>query len=99
MDFWEVPIPDLIGAKRNPKWHTLRNKHIEDNPSCICCGKIDQQEVHHISPVSIAPELELEPSNLVTMCERCHLVIGHLNDWKKYNPSVVQDSALLLSRH
>lgn len=99
MDFWEVPIPDLVGSNRSPKWQTVRLHFIENNPSCICCGKTDDLEVHHIKPVNSHPELELEVTNLVTCCERCHLVVAHLNDWKKINPFIVEDGALLLSRH
>lgn len=99
MDFWEVPIPDLIGAVRNPKWHSVRSKYLESNSSCICCNKKNDLEVHHIKPVSLNPELELDEENLATVCERCHLVVAHLNDWRKINPNVIQDCALLLSRH
>lgn len=99
MDFWEVPIPDLIGTARSPKWQSIRSHFLEHNSSCICCGKDKDLEVHHIKPVSTHPELELMVENLATLCERCHLVVAHLNDWKKINPFVVSDCALLLTRH
>lgn len=97
MDFWEVPIPIL--GKRDGSWRTVRAKYLELNPSCICCGKIKELEVHHLIPVHIDPTLELEAANLATFCERCHLVVAHLNDWNRYNPFALDDSAMLLSRH
>lgn len=98
MDFWEIPI-NVVGAVRSPKWKTVRLHHLETNSECICCGKVDDLEVHHIKSVSQHPELELIPENLATLCERCHLVVGHINDWHKINPHIVADSALLRSRH
>jgi 5-methylcytosine-specific restriction endonuclease McrA len=28
--------------------------------------------VHHIKPVRLAPDLALDPDNLVTLCRSCH---------------------------
>lgn len=49
-------------------------------------------------PFHEAPELELEPSNLMTLCERkkyginCHLLVGHLGDYRRINPDVHGDA-------
>lgn len=53
-------------------------------------------EVHHIIPFHFCvllgrPELELDPRNLITLCDRGanhHLLIGHLSDYQTFNPSV-----------
>lgn len=53
-------------------------------------------QVHHIIPFHFCvllgrPELELDERNLITLCERGlnhHLVLGHLNDFHTFNPSV-----------
>lgn len=82
---------------RSPEWETVRKSHLKSFPNCAACGANDNLQVHHIKPFHLHPELELEQSNLITLCEgkhnRCHLNIGHLGNWKKENPSVVEDAA------
>jgi 5-methylcytosine-specific restriction protein A len=86
-------------AKRSPKWSTVRKKHIEANPCCIACGKSKKLEVHHIKPVHLYPELELDPSNIVTLCaDPCHITFGHFMDFKSWNKDVVADSAAYLNK-
>jgi 5-methylcytosine-specific restriction enzyme A len=54
------------------------------------CGGTKKLQVHHIYPVHISPRLELEPSNLITLCRAkkygldCHLFIGHRGDFRKH---------------
>jgi predicted HNH restriction endonuclease len=46
-------------------------------------------EVHHVKPFHLFPQLELDPANLMTLCEdggNCHFMVGHLKDWRRYNP-------------
>ena len=56
-------------------------------------------EVHHIVPYHKNPNLELDSSNLITLCESksygivCHRSVGHIGDYKKTNPNVVEDAA------
>jgi len=49
------------------------------NDCCAWCGRSRKLEVHHIVPVSVAPWLAWEPSNMLMLCRKpaCHLVIGH----------------------
>ena len=56
-------------AARSPKWQAVRKEHIKNNPNCISCGRNKKVEVHHIEPVHICPEKELDPLNLVTLFE------------------------------
>ena len=82
---------------RSPKWRSVRNEHIENNPTCAACGRKDGLEVHHIVPYHVDPSKELDPTNLITLCgKRCHFVFGHLLDWKSWNENVVRDSTLYL---
>jgi len=86
-------------ATRSPKWSTVRKKHLEQNPICIACGKKKQLEVHHKKPVHIHPELELDPLNLVTLCSSpCHIIFGHLMDWKSWNISVEMDATVYYNK-
>ena len=87
-----------VGQKRSSKWPTVRKHHLEAHPTCAVCGGTKKLEVHHKAAFSDHPELELEPSNLITLCEASkscnhHLFVGHLGDYKKINPDVVEDAA------
>ena len=80
------------GKKRSPKWTEVRKQHLEKNPECAICGSIKKVEVHHVKPFHLYPELELEPSNLVSLCESkefssliCHLDFGHLGNYQDEN--------------
>ena len=70
------------------------------HPECAVCDAVKRDNVaHHIKPVQWYPKLEMEPSNLITLCERGklganhHLFIGHLQDYRSYNEHVVEDAA------
>jgi hypothetical protein len=82
-----------LGVKRSSLWPKVRKEYLKKHPACECCGGKNSLEVHHEKPVHLFPELELEESNLMTLCERmkCHFVMGHLYSWKSYNPNVEED--------
>jgi hypothetical protein len=78
-------------AQRSSKWSSVRKYHLEKNNSCLACGRKNKLEVHHIVPVHIAPDKELDPDNLVTLCaDPCHLVFGHFMNYRNYNPYVLE---------
>jgi 5-methylcytosine-specific restriction protein A len=86
-------------AERSPSWPKVRKEHIKNNPYCAACGRTDSLEVHHIEPVHANPERELDPSNLITLCDKyCHLAVGHLMDYKSWNKDVHNDSKVYLSK-
>ena len=80
------------GAKRSSRWRNIRHMHLLKHPECAVCGKTKKVEVHHVVPFHIAPDMELAPGNLMTLCENkkyginCHLLIGHLGNYKRTNP-------------
>lgn len=84
------------GATRSSQWPTVRRNHLKANPACAVCGEAKKVQVHHKRPFHLHPELELDPTNLITLCEKpgrdCHLVFGHAGDFKGYNPSVEADA-------
>jgi len=88
----------LKGQRRSSKWRKIRAAHIKKNPRCNCCGLKTKVEVHHIIPFSIAPDLELNPENLMTLCENkkwginCHLLVGHLGNYRRINAAVAVDA-------
>lgn len=79
------------GAKRSPLWRAVRAKHLEQYPTCLGCGGTKKLEVHHIIPFHVAPDLELVPTNLMTLCRRkkfgihCHLLLGHFGSYRRFN--------------
>jgi len=87
------------GAKRSSHWPSVRKLFLADEPECAACGGAKKLEVHHKKPFHLQPDLELDPKNLITLCEagtggiNCHLAIGHLGDFKKFNPNVEDDAA------
>jgi hypothetical protein len=84
-------------GKRASGWNDLRRKHLLKHPICAVCGGVKKLEVHHILPVHLFPEKELEITNLITLCEgkkwvNCHLFFGHLGSYISYNPDVKKDA-------
>lgn len=93
-------------TKRSPHWAKVEKQHLSVQPTCAACGSSIRLNVHHIRPFHLHPELELDPNNLITLCmeidRHCHILIGHGDDFKAYNPQVVEDSEIVkedLSKH
>lgn len=72
-------------------WQSARTLHLKSEPVCQACGRDETLEVHHILPLSWGGK-RCDPENLITLCDRCHLLVGHLNDNQSYNPDVKQDA-------
>lgn len=96
-------ISDVAAGKttlfnpRSSEWPKVRKEHLRLNPVCAVCEGTEKLQVHHIKSFSTHPELELQPSNLITLCEsggsNHHLLFGHLDNFKRINPEVVSDCA------
>lgn len=83
-------------GERSSEWPKVRNAFVKKNPKCAVCGKKKSWkrsiQVHHIVPFSVDPSLELEESNLITLCGDHHLWVGHLGWFQAWNPNVVEDT-------
>lgn len=93
-------IPSKTNGKaRSPKWAAFRKKFLQGKV-CNLCGGTKKLEAHHIQPFHLHPELELQTSNLLPLCEsghdgaNHHLLFGHLGDFKSINVKSVTDSKL-----
>lgn len=88
----------VVLSSRDSRWRKTRARHIETNSSCAVCGSENNLSVHHIIPVHVDSSKELCEDNLITLCQNrtmnCHLIFGHLLNWTKSNPSVVEDAKL-----
>src|SRR3990167_815676 len=89
-----------VREKRSSLWPRVRRDWLKDHSTCAACGTRKKLEVHHIVPFSHDPSRELDPTNLITLCEyrQCHLRFGHSWDWKAAHPHVVTDAAAALLR-
>jgi hypothetical protein len=86
---WLQPRYILDQRQRASEWRRVRAAHLAKHPACEVCGRAQNLAVHHIFPVSIAPELELTESNLITLCETsCHFMFGHFLNYHCYNRNV-----------
>lgn len=86
---------------RSSQWSRVRADWIADHPTCAACGGIKDLSVHHIKPFHARPDLELNPVNFITLCEKknCHFIWGHLNtNWSTWNINVIEDAAAWLSK-
>ena len=90
-------VHDFVKGKglhlRSPEWSRVEKEHLEKEPSCQWCGGTEKLQVHHVTPFHLAPQFELDPFNLITLCEaggyyNCHLMHGHNGDWKSFNDQV-----------
>lgn len=94
-DAWDGGIKAL-SAPRSPKWKAVRERHLKERPCCEACGCRKGVVPHHVIPVHFDPSLELDPSNLISLCEsrtfNCHLFFGHLKRWDRHNPHVIEDA-------
>jgi hypothetical protein len=95
----EYSAERLGGATRSSQWPAVRTTHLKQFPNCAICGGNKKITVHHRRPFHLHPELELDPTNLITLCEGAgtgnhHLLYGHWGNYTtKYNPSIDVDTA------
>lgn len=86
---------------RSPAWQRVEPAFLaqQGHDTCAACHRDKNQaklEVHHILPFHLVrnfqrPDLEFDPTNLVTLCDIHHLYIGHLGVWGSYNENVLFD--------
>lgn len=94
---WFLTKKKVRYAERSSEWPALRKKHINKHPCCQACGSCKKPEVHHIVPVHLDPSKELDPDNLITLCDKyCHFIFGHLMDYKSWNKDIVKDASWYL---
>lgn len=88
---------DILSLPRSKEWKKVREAHLKKQPLCAVCGNSKNVVPHHIVPFHVDPSKELDPSNLITLCEgdtfNCHLFFGHFRNWIKYNPKVAEDAS------
>lgn len=91
-----VKVALKITHRRSGGWPAVRAQHLKREGWCRVCGSVVSLEAHHIIPFSVNPSLELNPGNLITICDRpetrCHLRKAHLGSWRRYNPNICREA-------
>lgn len=87
-----------LAYERSPRWRAVERAHLAQEPECAACGTRAHLQAHHLLPFHLFPERELDPSNLMTLCqdpggERHHLEIGHRGSWQDYDPNAREAAA------
>lgn len=97
-----MDFPIFGGIERSSQWASVRLAHLKIEPFCQVCASKIMLSVHHIKPYHLFPKLELDPKNLITLCENktvnCHLLFGHFKNWLKFNPKVRVDAKVWRKR-
>ena len=96
-DLWRG-YPVFGSAARSPQWERVRKEWLKSHPQCAVTGDTKGCEVHHKKPFHLHPELELDPSNFITLRRDMHLLYGHLMNWSAFNDSVEEDTKLWYSK-
>lgn len=97
--------PEKLGGKaRSPEWPKVRAAHLKTQPVCQVCGGTKNLQVHHIQPFHLDQSLELDPNNLITLCENpkwnCHLKYGHFDNFRtKWNPEIKNEAPIWFKRY
>lgn len=85
---------------RSPRWDDVRDSFLCANPACAACGGTFMLQVHHVVPFHVEAGLELEETNLLTLCMGefdCHLKLGHGGSFRHYNPQVREHAVSFLN--
>ena len=94
----------LFGAVRSPKWKRFAKDYLSAHPTCEMTGTTKKVRPHHILPVHLYPELELDPENVMSLSDakiggvKPHLFCGHLGFFGAYNPNVREDAQIWLKK-
>jgi hypothetical protein len=101
----EAPLlyEPAMGLPRSPKWPEFRQMCIQAQPWCSACGRTTCLEVHHIAPVHLHLDLELDEGNVIVLCENavlpCHYTFGHrAKSWSDFDAACV-DLVTLVRKH
>jgi|GEM_PF-1858882 len=70
---------DFSNIRITPPYYAwMQQVKIRDGERCVRCGSSKNLVAHHITPVSVSPEIATDVNNGITFCEKCH------NDYHSY---------------
>ena len=107
---WKIRIKKKLGWRerccalpatkfyRTNAWWNLRGEVLKVyGYKCMLCGSIEDIQVDHIQPRSLAPHLSLTFSNLQVLCRDCNGQKSniHAEDYREYRVTELLDDQLL----
>lgn len=58
---------------------------------CWYCEEDEETlHIHHVEPVSVAPEKAHLWDNMAVLCASCHLHVAHAGSWLRYQPKILE---------
>ena len=79
-----LPVFASPASDARQKARPAMDAYYKAHPKCEACGAesgmFRRNEVHHIIPVSVRPDLAAEEWNFITLCPPCHIAHGHAGD-------------------
>lgn len=87
------------GYRRSRLWPALEKDFLRNNPTCHSCGGTKKLVVHHVIPYHYDTFLELEDSNLMTLCTdekygiNCLKFCGYRGTYSLHNNEDARDVA------
>ena len=86
MDFLlRHPVFAMTHPRKAWKTRKAMKEYARLHPVCEWDKKTTPVEVHHIIPISEAPELAADPDNFISLgARRNHFVVGHACNWKHH---------------
>lgn len=76
-----MPVQKLSEKRveQNIEYYPLRDKFLQDNPVCQCCGESKSEDVHHRK--GRTNELLCEVRYFLAVCRTCHNLITEDSAW------------------
>ena len=75
-------------SEARDKAQTVMHRYKAAHPDCEVCGAkggiLKPLDVHHVVPVSVAPDMATDTNNLITVCRNCHLWVCHAGNYRLY---------------
>jgi hypothetical protein len=106
LDHGEEEARRTIGHGRSSHWPAVEKAFRKVHPQCVACivKSVTRIQIHHRFPFNYCialgrPDLELDPRNLITLCEwkspspNHHLLLGHLDSFQSADLGIA-DSAI-----
>jgi 5-methylcytosine-specific restriction endonuclease McrA len=84
----ELGFKDYPAYLRSPLWKSIREQKLAQDPECYACARRDGQaimQVHH-GAYTLENLSGMVPSDLWSVCSRCHRWIEITKDGYKRNP-------------
>jgi len=93
----------LGGMARSGSWGKFKRDFEKSCPKqCAICGN-KKSQLHHVTPFSVDPSMELDVTNVLWLCEGLgtlnhHRGVGHLGSFLSYNKEIFTDARIWFNK-